>query len=137
MFNKLGEKLQFLALLEFWVWVIASVVGGGICICFVSFLLGVLIIVLGVFVSWLSAVVLYTIGEIEINTRVARNLTRVDNTSKNISTTAENSKPSFSSLTKTAPVKTAFDPTKRCPHCGEIVRSNRCDMCNQPNNLYD
>ena len=24
-----------------------------------------------------------------------------------------------------------------CPHCGEVVYSNHCDMCGNDNNLYD
>ena len=26
---------------------------------------------------------------------------------------------------------------ERCPHCGEIVKSNTCDMCGKSNNLFD
>lgn len=59
MFNNSGSKIKVLALVNFWLGTISSVICGIVTIG--SF--GLLIIPAGIFVSWLSSIVVYGIGE--------------------------------------------------------------------------
>ena len=58
MFENSGSKIKVLALINFWLGAISSVICGLIIINF-----ALLIIPAGIFVSWLSSIVLYGIGE--------------------------------------------------------------------------
>ena len=68
MFDNIGDKLKGLALFLCWGGIIYSVISGIIVCSDFKLWIGLLIIVIGSLVSWISSWVIYAIGEIAVNT---------------------------------------------------------------------
>lgn len=130
MFDNIGEKLKGLATVECLVGIVGSVISG-LVMCFNDMILtGLLTAGLGSLAAWIASWMTYAIGEIAVNTSVL-----VAKTSNH------NSHPAQIPTATPAPIKTKTTstkgPTKKCPYCGEPVRSSLCEMCGLENNLFD
>lgn len=123
MFENVGTKLKVLAYITVILGFLGSI-GGGIALMSQSFFLGIVVILGGFLASWLTALPIYGIGEAADN-----------------SWRATPSSAPRGSLIKKAPEMPKAPLTvrdiKRCPHCGDTVRSKICDMCGQANDLFN
>ena len=121
MYDNIGGKIKLLAKASFIVAGIASVIAG---IAFID-RYGLMILILGPIVSWISSLSLYGFGEIidilgdiRANTRGEEKKAKEDALRKAVSSVYDGSR-------------------KKCPHCGGIVTSSTCEMCGKSNNLYN
>jgi hypothetical protein len=127
MFENIGGKLKGLAYFLCWGGMIASVVGGIILISNDMILIGVLTITFGVLYSWISSWVTYAIGEIAENT---------ENNRSSYSHTRERTDQNRTASVFKASTTNYPSSQRRCPHCGETVKSSTCEMCGKQNNLF-
>ena len=74
MFDNIGGKVKVLAKVNCWIGIIASVIYGGVLISKQLVLEGVLVWLLGSFISWVASLTLYAIGETAENSSIAANL---------------------------------------------------------------
>ena len=137
MFNNVGEKLKNLAAFFTWVGIVFSVILG-IVVIKLSVIIGLLVMVAGSLLSWIASLGMYAFGELVDNTSIIAG--------KKVNTEARTTTLRVASVTSSQDAKrTAFytsnntqtSKAKVCPHCGEMVRSNVCDMCGNKNNLFD
>ena len=133
MFEDIGRKLKGLARFLCWGGIIGSVISGIVLFDTERPLTSLIIIVSGSLGSWISSWVTYAIGEIAENTTAIYKATKsIDAVCNNEKEVAE--KKRIESVLKATAKKS---PTAHyCPHCGEIVKSNTCDMCGFKNNLF-
>lgn len=90
MFNNIGKKIKTLAKVLCWIGISASVMGGIFTMMLASdiddilFIIGLLIIVLGPLVSWVSSFSLYALGEIVVKlTEISDNISSAPGISSN------------------------------------------------------
>ena len=133
MFENIGSKLKGLACFLCVGGIAGSVIGGISLMINDLVLFALLTAVLGSLGSWISSWVIYAIGEIAENTQENRGSYRPTNArSYNLDEKAE--KKRIQSVFK-ATHTNSYNP-KRCPHCGEVVKSSTCAMCGKKNNLF-
>ncbi len=145
MYDNIGGKIKGLAKVGFIVEAIAAVITGIALMALDGdmILIGLLVMLLGPIVAWVSSWLLYGFGElidnvcrIAANTRTLKNESTSFNTANNAVNKMESSKeistkPFFKS------VSTNQTSTQRqCPHCGETITSKICAMCGKENNLF-
>ena len=134
MFENIGDKLKGLAYFLCWGGIIASVIGGFSLMINKLILFGLLTAVLGSLCSWISSWIIYAIGEIANNTEGNRRPNRaIDYKGYNNSEETETKR--IQSVFKATHTNSSSNP-KRCPHCGEVVKSSTCEMCGNKNNLF-
>ena len=134
MFENIGAKLKGLAYFLCVGGIICSVIYGIVCFNTLDALTCLIIIASGSLGSWISSWVTYAIGEIAENTTAIFNKANniVDAVCNNENEVAEEKR--IKSVLKATAKKS---PTAHyCPHCGEIVKSNTCDMCGLKNDLF-
>ena len=68
MFNNIGGKIKAVAACFTWIGFIASILGGAYIILESELLLGLLVMLIGCFASWLSSLTLYGFGQLIENT---------------------------------------------------------------------
>ena len=140
MYDNIGEKIKGLAKAGFIVEAIAAVITGIALMVSADYLIivGVLVLLLGPIVAWVSSWLLYGFGElidnvctIAANTRTSKNASTNFNTANNVINKMEGAKPFFKS------VPANQTSTRRCcPYCGETITSKICAMCGKENNLF-
>lgn len=138
MFNNVGEKLKNLAAFFTCVGIVFSVILG-IVVIKISVIIGLLVMVAGSLLSWIASLGMYAFGELVDNTSIIAG--------KKVNTGARTTTLRAASTTSSQEAKrttfytsnnnTQTSKVKVCPHCGEMVRSNVCDMCGNKNNLFD
>ena len=138
MYDNIGAKLKGLAKAVFIILSLGFIVLGIVLICIDEdfILIGILQMVIGPFLAWVSSWVLYGFGEI------IDKLTDIEiNTRKHQPSFSERQK--IDSMKKKAAEKankpigvTKPGTTKRCPFCGEPVKTSTCDMCGKTNDLF-
>ena len=122
MYDRIGVKLMVMAKAFFWIGAVGSIIGG-LSVITQSPLTGILTIVVGCLVSWLSTLALYGLGYLIVLTEsIGAFMNR------------QAAEPAPKTILSNTP---KMGPAKACPHCGEQVRSNVCGMCGQTNNLFD
>lgn len=145
MYDNIGEKIKSLAKASFIVEaIVAAIVGIALLASDEDLIFtGLLVLLVGPIIAWVSSWLLYGFGElinnvckIAANTRTLKNELTSFNTTNNAVNKMESSKeirtkPFFKS------VPTNQTSTQRqCPHCGEIITSKICAMCGKENNLF-
>ena len=73
-FDNIGSKVKTLAKVTCWIGMAFSAIYGIVLIAMNQAILGLLVIVLGAFGSWLDSLALYAIGESAENSAIAANL---------------------------------------------------------------
>ena len=134
MFENIGEKLKRLAYFLCWGGIIISVVSGILFIRADMMLVGVLTMVIGSLYFWISSWMTYAIGEIAENTNINRRAYSQTSV-KPYYFKEEVSKNRIESDFKPS-VANYYSSQRRCPHCGETVKSSICEMCGKKNNLF-
>lgn len=125
MFNNIGDKLMTAAL---WVAIVgcAGAVCLGICYCFSSALLGIIVLVIGCLSALLASMMLYGFGHLICNSDETLEILRGEDPSP---TSTVEDRRSF------APVKVVPDEEGKipCPLCGSVQRGDRgeCWSCGQ------
>ena len=104
------------------------------------FLAGILTFVLGPYIAWVSSWLLYAFGQLVDDIHAMRNQASAAITKKQVDSNtsypqrkSEAVQPKQDWLTKSS--KQSASSVKRCPHCGEIAKSNTCEMCGKEINL--
>lgn len=115
MFNNIGKKLMGVASVFTTLGIIASIIIGIIFLAEEEVLIGLIIIALGSFVSWLSSLALYGFGQLIDNTSVLVAQDRGAAMSRNYNANGE----------KAAPY------VKRCTSCGSALKGNLCPVCDR------
>ena len=140
MYDNIGEKIKGLARVMFIVEAIAAVITG---IALMGsdedmILIGLLVMVVGPIVAWVSSWLLYGFGElidnaciIAGNTRALKKASTNFNTANNAINKMEGAKSFFESIPANQ-----TSTRQQCPHCGETITSKICDMCGKENNLF-
>ena len=137
MYNNIGAKLKILAICTFICGSIASI------ICAIALgedmflLLG--IGVGGVLVSWISSWALYGLGYIaekvdSIEYQIKKTNKDGNKETKGNSISAVLDYKYFKNTTDDK--SNNISSRKICPHCGERVKSSKCEMCGKENNLF-
>ena len=132
MFENIGEKLKGLASFMCWVGIILSVISGVSIIIDGTLFWGLFVAVLGSLGSWISSWVTYAIGEIAECTELIPSLYRNNKSNGN---EKQPKQQKIVSIPKPITTKN-YSTQKRCPHCGELVKSNICEMCGKENHLF-
>ena len=125
MFENVGTKLKVLANIIAILGIIGSIVCG-LYLVKESVLIGILTMVCGSIGSWVTALIIYGIGEAADNSRGSALSPQPK----------RRLAPSTTKLPKTPMAPLTVRDSKRCPHCGDTVRSKICDMCGQENDLF-
>ena len=146
MFNNVGRKLKDIASVITYIGIALSVILGILMIKSIGFLLALLIIAVGSFISWISSIGIYAFGELVDNsTIIASHYKNADDSRVySTATSAPTADTSNTAASKTAASKVGIPlssnpqqtTVKTCPHCGEVVRSEVCGMCGNKNNLF-
>lgn len=130
LYENIGGKIKNWAKWIFIVEVIAAVITGIALIVDDGDenLVGVLVMFVGPIVAWIGSWILYAFGEL------------VEKTSENESNTKQileklHNKQPKEDLIKKAAQKIEHTNVKRCPYCGDIVKSDKCEMCGKEINL--
>ena len=115
MFDNIGSKIKNVTVVFTVIGMAVSVIAGIVVMLleksFLNFLLGVIVIALGCFISWLTSLGMYGFGQL------------IENTDKLVA--MQNEKEEI----KTTPKKVIEGKYRVCPHCGSTTRNNVCDMC--------
>ena len=82
MFNNIGSKIKAVAQVITWIGIISSIIGGIVIMALQESPIGVLVIIGGSFISWLSSLTLYGFGQLIENTDIIAERNKADNTSK-------------------------------------------------------
>ena len=141
MFNNVGGKLKTIAGFFTWVGIAAAVIIGIAIIDLTTFLVGLMVMAIGSFISWISSLGLYAFGElVENSTIIAAKCSE----SEIVASTPVANRPATKSTVYSSTTNNIFKsassgtaPAKYCPHCGEPVKTSICGMCGQRNNLFD
>lgn len=148
MFDNIGSKVKTMAKIFCWLGIIGSIITGiALIINGTQYryqqgtvLYGVLVIIAGSFLSWLSSLGLYAIGESAENSRICAEIL-AEKTGKNIKHQKKES--GYNPLQDKYPGKTARQMgLKRCPVCGKPVYKvdldkTICDFCHIPYDPQD
>lgn len=135
LYENIGGKIKNLAKWIFVVELIGAIVTG-LVLLFTDeglILYGILTLLCGPIVAWIGSWILYAFGEMVEDVHAIRH--------KEGATTGPKAKHEFEERNKTAELfKKAVSNTpkgiiNRCPHCGEIVKSNKCEMCGKEVNF--
>ena len=146
MYDKIGKKIQVLAILIF---IFGSIIGviAGIVYMFVSnsMLLGFVIFIASIPGSLIPSWLLYGFGEIIEKLRIIEYNTR-ENKTPETNTQIERTKRSTIEIGRKKNTESVFSKSsssgssserKICPYCGDTVKSSVCEMCGNTNNLFD
>ena len=152
MYDNIGKKIKGLAMTIFIIEAIAAVIAGIFYIAANEYmLLGLLTMAGGFLVAWISSWFLYGFGElIDKVCDIARNMHKVENTSKDYTTTFTEYRPQTTEYVQTIeyaqtniekdvnkgtpPVSAVIsNGEKVCPKCGTTQRADRsvCWSCGQ------
>lgn len=136
MFSNSGSKVKTLALVQTWIGIAASIIGGIVLMSLDQSLLGFLTMVFGAFLSWLTALALYAIGEAaDCAAKAEKNAALAVAMLKAIypeaARTVDTVQPHFSvAAPMPAPMSAPIAPSKHfCPHCGTPISSYPCSNC--------
>ena len=146
MFDKLyenvGDKIQDVAK------VIFILITIGVIICGLVFLVNfgfedawwaLLMIFVGPIVSLVCSWMVYAFGELVENVQIIRSQNeemRKENKQGAVSQNAQNNaQPQKDDWLKRLALQTPDSLGKRCPYCGEIVKSEKCDICGKEINF--
>lgn len=143
MYDFIGDKIKGLAKAIFFVEAIAAIITGIALLLNEEPLIGILILVLGPIVAWVSSWLLYGFGQLIDNsdtlvTLIGKQLDQTENNSKS-KTNSQNiaEEKVLQSIKNFRSASSNTSATiKRCPHCGERVNSKVCDVCGRENNLF-
>lgn len=80
MFDNIGGKIKAVAQVVTWLGIIASVIGGIAIMVSLESPMGVLVMVGGSLISWLSSLALYGFGQLIENTDIIAGRSRINNT---------------------------------------------------------
>ena len=140
MYDNIGNKIKALAIGAFFVEAIGSIIGG---IRLISTAddpvpLGIVLVLVGPIVAWASSWILYGFGELiekvcGLYSHIV--IKQTSSASQTITSSIKNTPTSIGISGKRLP--TREHTATQCPHCGEIVNSNKCSMCGKSNNLFD
>lgn len=97
MFNNIGSKIKTVAQVVTWIGVIASVIGGMIMMVSLESPIGLLIMIGGPLLSWVSSLTLYGFGQLIENTDILVGKRRESNTHENIANVFEKTEDSNNS----------------------------------------
>lgn len=126
MFDNIGEKIKTLAKVLCWIGIIAFVIFGIIVMTSDDDLIltGLLIMIFGSLVSWVSSFFMYGFGdlitsaqEVSFNTSKLRNLT------------FGNENPGNAGYTYGGNASKTDSHTWRCSNCGQLTRTDPCSCC--------
>ena len=148
MFDDVGYKIKKVARIFSWIGIIGYIICGIVMLLAMLFsfrelwyflFLAPITVFLGCLMSWLSVITLYGLGEmIDKVNQIERNTHKEIEEKKTVpaktSTYSPINKELSPTLQKISPRPNALQ--KRSPFCGEIVKSERCDMCGKINSLY-
>ena len=134
MFENIGAKLKGLAYFLCVGGIAGSVIGGISLMSNDLVLFGLLTAVVGSLGSWISSWVVYAIGEIAENTQKNRGSYGLTG-ARSYNIDEEAAKKRIQSVFKATHTNSSSNP-KRCPYCGEVVKSSACEMCGKKNNLF-
>lgn len=141
MFNNVGRKLKDIASVITYIGIALSVILGILMIKSIGFLLALLIIAVGSFISWISSIGIYAFGELVDNSTIIASHYKSADDSRVYSTatsapTADTSNTAASKVGIPLSSNPQQTTVKTCPHCGEVVRTGVCGMCGNKNNLF-
>lgn len=137
MFDDVGEKIKGLAKIFLIIAIIGSVIGGIILISS-NWLLGLLVIGLGILVSWILCVFIYAVGQIVENTdSAAKSLRRIEELNAEMIAKEEPIKKAdiYKRANKEnrndVKCKNETSEIYRCPNCLKIMDRNliKCTFC--------
>ena len=103
-------------------------------------IIAIILVLGGLFLAWVSSFLLYGFGE--LIERTASIDAKLQSQKKRDSLTKNDTKETKDEDFASVQPKKAFmnvannAPKKMCPHCGELISKNICDMCGQKNNLF-
>ena len=136
MYDFIGDKIKGLAKAIFFVEAIASVIGGLILISIELAIVGILVIILGPLVAWVSSWLLYGFGQLIDNSDIIVTLMKKEAANHSEQKNDIATDKVAESVRQFKAAKNANIPGKRCPHCGDLTKSKRCDFCGKENNLF-
>ena len=134
MFDNIGFKIQMLAFVSTIIGVVFSIIAGIICMS-TSILYGIIVAVVGSFVSWIGSFAFFGLGQL------------IENTDRLVvlmeKTTGE--KTNEKSENSTTYPKITVDPyhvnnndgyqAYRCAQCNELIRNRKCEYCGFENDV--
>ena len=141
MFDHIGDKVKTMATVFCIIGIVASIIVGAAFILRGAFIIGIIIAAVGAFISWLSCLALYAIGETAENTnRIIHKINTIENM---VNKALNNSQPEAQ---KTTPSHTQTTTAQIKPNskdltegswwcsCGASNRnsSNTCSSCYKP-----
>lgn len=131
LYDNIGEKLKGLAKIIFIIEAIISVIIGLLCLFSGEglFILGLLTLILGPFIAWISSWVLYAFGELVEKTCDNENNTR--NILKKMNEKPINKLDYSPEVTHIAPSKdaTVCKHKWRCENCNNMRTQTPCEYC--------
>ena len=138
MFENVGEKIQKAASFLFVFEIIASLIGGFFLIANELFILGLITIIAGSFVSWLSFLFVYGYGQlIENSDRIATQAGRIN---KNLKSSLGLEKKKESNLyieEWNIPKNQKSSHRWQCSNCGKMISEDICPYCGNDISQYD
>ena len=142
LYENIGGKIKNWAKWIFIIEAIGAIITGLVLLCTDEDLIlyGLLTLVCGPIVAWVSSWILYAFGELVEDVHAIRNKEgtvfeeKVKNEAEKkrkiegYNNEAKRKAEGYSRL-KSAANQTPHTTAKRCPYCGEIVNSKKCEMC--------
>lgn len=125
MFDNIGGKIKTLAKVVCWIGIIACIITGIVLMATDEdlILVGILTVVVGSLLSWVSSFILYGFGQLVENsdTLVQQNQTHHSNKCENFGNT--------SNIKQVTVSPTESQHKWRCASCGKMISSNPCPYC--------
>ncbi len=143
MFDNIGGKLKSVARIITVSGIIVSIVAGILTLRYNG--LGIVIALLGSLVSWASSIALYGFGQLVENSdrmvAMQKQLLQTSGVSASEPFAASKRastppKPVDNVLSQSISHENPPQKQRRCVYCGEILRSDVCEMCGQKDNSY-
>ena len=132
MFNNIGKKVKIMAQVICFIGIVAwIIVGISYCLHWRAFFTGILVAILGSFLSWLSSLALYAIGHIAENTEaILRKLNNKSTFRTEVSETLTADIPKATQYKKADAEKTQSVGSWWCT-CGAINKdsASSCSVC--------
>ena len=143
MFNNIGEKLKSVARIITVFGIIVSIIAG--ILTLKNNGIGIVIALLGSLVSWMSSLALYGFGQLIENSdrmvAMQKQLLQMSGVSASDPFAANKRastppKPVDNVLSRSISHENPTQERRRCIYCGEILKSDVCEMCGQKDNSY-
>lgn len=129
LYNDIGGKIKSLARWTFIIGAVAALISGVATMAQINFFTGLIVMFLGPVVAFVSTWLLYGFGElIDKAGEIAQNTKAAAQSRTPEAAPAVVSAPRVDVLARAAQV-VSRGPVRCCPHCGEVTKSDKCEMC--------